>query len=36
MEVAAKVMERRSKKLDEVEMAILKHIFDETATHRNF
>ncbi|MFT6947534.1 MAG: UDP-N-acetylglucosamine diphosphorylase/glucosamine-1-phosphate N-acetyltransferase [Vicingaceae bacterium] len=36
MEVAAKVMERRSKKLDEVEMSILKHIFDETATHRNF
>ncbi len=36
MEVAEKVMERRSKKLDEVEKSILKHVFDETATHRNF
>jgi len=36
MEVAEKVMERRSKKLDEVEKSILKHIFTETAVHRNF
>ena len=36
MEVAEKVMERRTKKLDEVERSILKHIFEETATHRNF
>ena len=36
MEVAEKVMERRSKKLDEVEKSILKHVFEETATQRNF
>ncbi|MFT6165580.1 MAG: UDP-N-acetylglucosamine diphosphorylase/glucosamine-1-phosphate N-acetyltransferase [Vicingaceae bacterium] len=36
MEVAEKVMERRSKKLNEVEKSILKHVFEETATQRNF
>ena len=36
MEVADKVMERRSIKLDEVEIAILKHVFEETASQRNF
>jgi hypothetical protein len=29
-------MERRSIKLDEVEIAILKHVFEETTTQRNF
>ncbi|MDA9783048.1 GlmU family protein [Vicingaceae bacterium] len=36
MEVAEKVMERRSVKLDEVEKGILKHVFEETAKQRNF
>lgn len=36
MEVAAKVMERRGIQLDEVEKAILKHVFEETASFRNF
>jgi UDP-N-acetylglucosamine diphosphorylase/glucosamine-1-phosphate N-acetyltransferase len=36
MEVAGKVMERRSVELDEIEKSILKHVFEETAKQRNF
>lgn len=36
MEVAEKVMERRGVKLDEQEKAILKNVFEQTATYRNF
>ena len=36
MEVAEKVMERRNVELDEVERAILKHVFEETVAQRNF
>lgn len=36
IEVADKVMERRSIKLDETETAILKHVFEITTGYRNF
>ena len=36
MEVAEKVMERRSVKLDGTEKAILEHVFETTAAQRNF
>ena len=36
MEVAEKVMERRSVQLDETEKSILKHVFEETTNQRNF
>lgn len=36
MEVAAKVMERRGVKLDDTEKDILKYVFEETASYRNF
>ncbi len=36
MEVAEKVMERRGKQLDEQEKAILKNVFEQTSTYRNF
>lgn len=36
MEVAAKVMERRGIQLDDKETSILKHVFEETMSFRNF
>ncbi|MBL4707766.1 MAG: GlmU family protein [Flavobacteriales bacterium] len=36
MEVAGKVMERRGINLDEAEESILKHVFEATASYRNF
>ncbi|WP_197043937.1 GlmU family protein [Aureispira sp. CCB-QB1] len=36
METAERVMQRRNKELDEIELAILKHVFEETNVNRKY